>query len=95
MTYLQEYDLDIRLVNIFKGQGLCKLAAKSMVNKNDEDELYEDKTLLEKDDCYIHVNIDLWYYEMKYYLTHGRSPQYTEPKKKIVLRLKSAQYHIS
>jgi hypothetical protein len=28
MTYLQEYDLDIRSSKIVRGQGLCKLAAK-------------------------------------------------------------------
>jgi hypothetical protein len=36
-----------------------------------------------------------WYYEMKYYLTHGSSPQYMEPKKKRSLRLKSTQYHLT
>jgi hypothetical protein len=29
MTSLQEYDMDINPAKIVKGQGLCKLAAKS------------------------------------------------------------------
>jgi hypothetical protein len=32
---------------------------------------------------------------MKYYLTHGSTPKYMEPKKKRALRLKSAQYHLT
>jgi hypothetical protein len=32
---------------------------------------------------------------MKYYLIHGSSPHYMEPKKKRALRLKSSQYHLT
>jgi hypothetical protein len=39
---LQEYDLDIRIANIVKGQGLCKIATESTENGRDEDEIYQD-----------------------------------------------------
>jgi hypothetical protein len=53
------------------------------------------KIYLKNKICYIHVTNDQWYYEMKYYLTHGSNPHYLEPKKKRrSLRLKSTQYQI-
>jgi hypothetical protein len=56
--------------------------------------LYQDQSLFEREVCYIPVNSDQWYYEMKYYLTHGTTPHYMEQKKKRALRLKSSQYHL-
>jgi hypothetical protein len=44
--------------------------------------------------CYILVGSYPWFYEMKYYLTHGLNPPYLDPKKKRDLRLKSAQYQL-
>jgi hypothetical protein len=52
------------------------------------------KTFSKEKFVYIPVNSDQWYYEMKYYLTHGSAPHYLEPKKKRSLRLKSTQYHL-
>jgi hypothetical protein len=78
----------IKPTNIVNGQGLWKLEIESIEDKGNGYELYEDQSLLEKYVCYIHVNIDPWYYEMKYYLTHGSTPQYMEPKNRISLRLK-------
>jgi hypothetical protein len=92
ITTLQEYDLEIKPAKIFKGQGLCKLAVESMDDKAQEDELYQDQNLFEREICYIPVTSDQWYYEMKYYLTHGIAPHYLEPKKKRALILKSSQY---
>jgi hypothetical protein len=57
--------------------------------------LYEDQSFLEKEVFYIPVNSDPWYYESKYYLTHGSTPHYMEPKNKRSLRLKSNQYHLA
>jgi hypothetical protein len=88
MTYLQEYDLDIRSSKIVRGQGLCKLAAKWTKEKGDQDELYEDQILLEKEVFYIHVNNNTWYYEMKCNFTHGSTPHHMEPKKTRDIRLK-------
>jgi hypothetical protein len=58
MKTLQEYSLYIRPSKIVKGQGICKFAAKSTGNKNDEDKLYEDQNLLENELFYIPVNTD-------------------------------------
>ena len=35
-----------------------------------------------------------WYIDMKYYLTHGSSPNHLDARKKRALRLKSAQYQL-
>jgi hypothetical protein len=78
-----------------KGQGLCKLVFESTDEKEKEDGIYQDQILLENEVYYIPVNNDQWYYEMKYYLTHGSAPHYMEPKKKRALRLKSTQYHLT
>jgi hypothetical protein len=59
-----------------------------------EDALYQDQELYAREVCYIPVNSDQWFYEMKYYLTHGSAPHYLDPKKKRSLRLKSAQYQL-
>jgi hypothetical protein len=48
--------------------------------------------LIENEVYYIHAPTDSWYYEMKYFLTHGSAPQYLEPRKRRALRLKYAQY---
>jgi hypothetical protein len=90
ITTLQEYDLEIKPAKIVKGKGLCKLAVESTHDRAKEDELYQDQNLFENEVCYIPVNNDQWYYEMKYYLTHGSTPHYMEPKKKRSLRLKSS-----
>jgi hypothetical protein len=65
-----------------------------MSDGSHEDALYQDQELYAREICYIHVNSDQWFYEMKYYLTHGTTPDYLDPKKKRALRLKSSQYHI-
>jgi hypothetical protein len=94
ITSLQEYDLEIKPTKIVKGKGLCKLAAESTHDKERKDELYQDQNLFEREVCYIPINSDQWYYEMKYYLTHGTTPHYMEPKKKRYLILKSTQYQL-
>ena len=40
------------------------------------------------------ASIDSWYNDIKYYLTHGRSPSYLYARKKQALRLKYAQYQM-
>jgi hypothetical protein len=59
-----------------------------------EDALYQYKKLYAREVCYILVNYDQWFYEMKYYLTHGSVPHYLDPKNKRSLRLKSTQYYL-
>jgi hypothetical protein len=94
-TTWKEYDLDIRPAKIVKGKRLYKLAVVSVEDKEDENDLYQDQILLENEVFYILVKNDQWYYEIKYYLTHGSSPRYMEPKKKRALKLKSTQYHFT
>jgi len=65
-----------------------------MSNELDEDALYKDQEIFEKDICYVPVNLDQWFYKMKHYLTHGSVPQYLDPKKKRALVLNSSQYHL-
>jgi hypothetical protein len=50
--------------------------------------------LIEEEVYYVHVTLDSWNYEMKYYLTHGYAPQYLEPRKRKYVRLKYAQYQL-
>lgn len=45
--------------------------------------------MLEKEVLYIPAT-GTWYYELKYYLTHGASSDYLDAIKKRALRLKSA-----
>ena len=71
------------------------MVVESSNNTNNEDELYEDQSLLEREVRYIPANNDQWYYEMKYYLTHGTTLKYLEPKNKRTLKPKSVQHHLS
>jgi hypothetical protein len=94
ITDLQEYDLEIKPTKIVKGKGLCKLTDESPCVESQEDALYQDSETFEKEVSYIPVSSDPWFYEMKYYLTHGSTPHYLDPKKKRALRLKSTQYQL-
>ena len=68
---LQKYDLYVKPTKIFKGQLLCKLSVESSNERTNEDGIYQDQIPFENEIYYIPFNIDQWYYEMKYYLTHG------------------------
>ena len=46
MTILQEYDLEIKLSTVVKGQGLCKLAAEAAYLPISNYETIIDETLL-------------------------------------------------
>jgi hypothetical protein len=48
ITTLQEYDLDIKMTKIVKGQGLCKLVIELVSDKAQEDTVYQEKCLFEK-----------------------------------------------
>ena len=50
--------------------------------------------MLQSEVLYIPALTDSWYNDIKYYLTHGRSPSHLDARKKRALRLKSAQYHL-
>jgi hypothetical protein len=86
--------LDINPAKIVKDQGLCKLAVELIDDRTHEDGVYQDQILFENKICYIHVNTDKWYYEIKYNLTHGLAPHYMEKMKKRALRINLAQYQL-
>jgi len=46
MTTLQEYDLEFKQTNIFKGQGLCKLATGIKDSKYQEEDGWKEKPTL-------------------------------------------------
>jgi hypothetical protein len=50
--------------------------------QEDEEGWENEVSLTENEIYYIHVPTKSWYYELKYYLTHGISPQYLEPQKR-------------
>jgi len=56
ITTLQEYDLEIKPAKIVKGKGLCKLADELTSDEVQEDAMYQDQELLEREVCYIPVN---------------------------------------
>ena len=43
---------------------------------------------------YIPASTDSWYNDIKYYLTHGSSPNHLDAQKKGALKLKSSQYQL-
>jgi hypothetical protein len=61
---------------------------------NDEEDMYNQESLIVDAIHYILSPTDSWYYELKYFLTHGSAPIYLEPRKRRSLRLKSTQYHL-
>jgi hypothetical protein len=66
MTSLQEYDLKSKLVNIAKGQGLCKLVTKAMDSKNQLNEGWqEEPTLYAQQPPYISTLDNSWYNDLK------------------------------
>jgi len=46
MTFFKEFDLDIKLVKIVKGQGLCKLVVEDQDLINSEDSGWENELSL-------------------------------------------------
>ena len=50
--------------------------------------------MLQNEILYIPASTNSWYNDLKYYLTHGSSPNHLDAHKKRALRLKSAQYQL-
>lgn len=96
ITTMQEYDLEIKLDKLVKGQGLCKLVVESHDNKaEDHEEWWEKKPeLLEKEICYIPIPTNSWYYELNHYIIHGTAPNYLDARNKRYLRLNGAKYQL-
>ena len=78
-----------------KGQALCKLAAKALDLQMEEEEAWDNEVdFLQREVLYIPTSTNSWYNHIKYYLTHGSSPNHLDARKKQDLRLKSTQYQL-
>jgi hypothetical protein len=91
ITTLQEYELEINPTKLVKGQGLGKLVAKELDPQKKEEEGWDNEVdLLQSEVLYIPASTNSWYNDIKHYLTHGRSPNHLDSRKKRALRLKYA-----
>jgi hypothetical protein len=91
MMTLQEYDLKIKPTKIIRGQGLCKLLVEAKESQVEEEEGWENEIyIMEWEVYFVPTRTNSWYYELKYYLTHGNTPQYLED----ALRLKFSHYQL-
>jgi hypothetical protein len=95
MAVIQEFDLDIKMAKIVKGQGLCKQATEAQDLINAEDPGWENELSLWCDkSLYITPGRESWYGNLFYLLYHGSFLKNLNPRERIALRLKSAQYHL-
>ena len=91
LILLQEYDLEIKPARLVKGQGLCTFAAEAQDPQMEQDEGWDNEVdFLQNEVLYMLASTNSWYNDMKYYLTHGRSPNHSDTHKKRALRMKSA-----
>ena len=62
--------MEIKLAKLVKGQGLCKLAAEAQDLQMEQEEEWENKVdLLKNEALYMPASTNSWYNDMKYYLT--------------------------
>ena len=95
LTTLQEYDLEIKPAKLVKGQGLCKLVAEAQQSQMKQEEGWENEVdMLQNEVLYIPASTNSRYNDLKYYPTHGSSPNHLDACQKRALRLKSAQYQL-
>lgn len=98
ITTIQEYDVEIKPTNLVRGQGLCKLVAKSQKALHgippksgweNEIEMFSNEMLPFSDEH------NSWYNDLKIFLHHGTCPNHLSYKAKRALKLKSSQYHLA
>ena len=101
-------------MKIVRGQGLCRLAAEDLVDKegaskepevqsmkNAQVEFREEpgwinETLMcERETLEVPLDLELWYYDIRFYLTRGSCPEHMDASRRRALRLKSNQYHLA
>ena len=90
LTSLLEYDLEIRLAKLVKGQGLCNITEESLDPQENEEGWENKDNMLEREVLYIPASTNSWYNDLEYYLTHGRIPGNLDARKRQSLRLKYA-----
>jgi len=86
---LQEYDLNIKLANIIKGQGFCRLLAgasniQDHKGTNNIEEINEIST----------INLESQYADLIFYLKNGYAPSNLSYKNKRAIRLKAKNFVI-
>ena len=74
--------MEINLAKLVKGQGLCKLAGEALDLQENEEGWENKANMLEKEVLYIQTLTNSWYNDLKYYLTHGRSPSHLDSQKR-------------
>ena len=83
LTTLQQYNLEIKPSKLVKGQGLCKLVAEALDLQMEEEEGWDNEVyLLQSEVLYMPASTNSWYNDIKYYLTHGSSPNHLDYQKK-------------
>ncbi|XP_059077950.1 uncharacterized protein LOC131876542 [Cryptomeria japonica] len=81
VSKIQEFNLNIKPIELVRGQGLCKLTAES------KNEMTEELPLV------LFVGLqDSWFADVAYYLTYGDCLAHLSPREKWNLRLKAAKY---
>lgn len=87
VTTLQEYDVEIKLANIVKGEGFCKmLVGASLMSENPSKEVQVYEVGLN--------HAKSLYDDIIYYLKNGYAPPNLDHTKKRALRLKAKQYQL-
>ena len=66
MNSPQDYDLEIKLVNLVKGQGLCKLAAEALDPQDEGEGLENEAQKFEREVLYVPASTNSWYNDLKY-----------------------------
>eukprot|EP00253_Pinus_taeda_P018491 PITA_18491 len=87
VTALQEYDVEITLASIVKGQGFCKMLAKASLKSeipSADIQVYE-VSLNDNESLYAYII---------YYLKNGYAPSYLDHTKKKAIRLKAKKYKL-
>jgi hypothetical protein len=94
MGVVKEFDLDIKPSKLVKGQGLCKLAAKTQDRINEDLGWENGLGLWCSEALYIPLGQESWYGKLFYLLHHGTCVENLNPKERRALRLKSTQYRL-
>jgi hypothetical protein len=94
MGVVKEFDLDIKPSKLVKGQGLCKLAAKTQDQINEDLGWENGLGLWCSEALYIPLGQESWYGKLFYLLHHGTCVENLNPKERRALRLKSTQYSL-
>lgn len=70
MTTLQEYELEIKLTKIVRGQGFCQMAMKAIWNDDSKEGGRENEASMYEVESVEDADIpEPWYSNLKYYLS--------------------------